>query len=192
MSAIADAAAGFANPGDIVFTRGTLEEGTALRVVALQDDTHVASWSPEDLDAKMSDSPWVADELRLVADRFQALAGATLGALGDSLDDSLRAVVLGRLEVKSFGAGEVIVEAGSPVAGLYVVGAGAIELLDGDSVETEIAPGEFLFATEAMSAGTASRTARAAASGALVLFAGRAAAHELMLSVPPLIEILAG
>jgi hypothetical protein len=35
-------------------------------------------------------------------------------------------------------------------------------------------------------------TARAGKSGAVTLFATRAVAHELLLSVPPLIEILAG
>lgn len=192
MSAIADVAAAFAGPGEIVFTRGSLAEGTSLRVVALQDDTCVASWSPKDLDVKMSDSPWVADELRHVADRFQALAGGTLGPLGDSLDDSLRALVLPRLEVKSFEPGEIIVQQGSVVPGLHVVGGGAIELLDEGNVVEELGPGDFMFATQVLSAGSANRTARAAEMGALVLFASRAAAHELLLSVPPLIEILAG
>lgn len=192
MSAIADVAAGFAEPGEIVFTRGSLKDGAPLRVVAVQEGTCVGSWSPKDLDDKMSESPWVADELRHVADRFQALAGGTLGPLGDSLDDSLRALVLPRLDVKSFHPGEIIVEKGSVVPGLHVVGGGAIELLDGGDVVEELAPGDFLFATQVLSAGSANRTARAGETGALVLFASRAAAHELLLSVPPLIEILAG
>jgi hypothetical protein len=65
-------------------------------------------------------------------------------------------------------------------------------MLEGDQVVEEIAPGEFLFAAEVMSAGRAHATARAGDAGALVLFGARAVAHELMVSVPPLLEVLAG
>jgi hypothetical protein len=192
MPSIADVSAAFAQPGDVVFTRGSLGEGILLRVVALEAGTVVASWNADLLRETMVDCPWVADELRLVADRFQALAGATLGALGDRLDDSLRGMVMSRLEAKAYEPGETIVVKGKPVPGLYVVGAGRVELVEGDTASDEVGPGEFLFAQEVLSAGSAGVTARAGKSGAVTLFATRAVAHELLLSVPPLIEILAG
>jgi len=190
MPSIADVAASVASEGEVVFTRGTLEEAVSLRVVALEDGTVVASWSPEHMATSMADCPWVADDLRLVADRFQAFAGATLGPLGDRLDDSLRGLVMSRLDVKAFQPGETIVAAGKPVPGLHVVGAGRVEIVNGDGAAHEAAPGDFLFAAEVLAAGKPRATARAGKSGALVLFAPRAVAHELMMSVPPLLEIL--
>lgn len=192
MPAIAEVAACVARVGEVVFTRGTLDDGIALRVVALEDDTVVASWDNESLEKALSDCPWVADELRSVADRFQALAGATLGPLGDRLDDSLRTIVTDRLDVRSVAGNEVIVEAGHPVPGLHIIGAGRVEVLEDGNLVDELGPGDFLFAEEVMSHGTAHTTARAGKGGALLLFASRSVAHELLVSVPPLLEILAG
>jgi hypothetical protein len=192
MPAISEVAASVAVAGEVVFTHGTLDDGIPLRVVALEDDTAVASWSAEDLQASMAECPWVADELRLVADRFQALAGATLGPLGDRLDDALRDQVVSRLDVKAFAPGEVIVEAGKPVPGLHVVGAGRVELASGDAVTEVAEPGDFLFAAEVLAGGRAHATARAGKTGALILFATRGVAHELLMIVPPLLEILGG
>jgi hypothetical protein len=192
MPSIADVASAVASAGEVVFTRGSLPDGVSLRVVALEDDTVVASWSAADLEAAFADCPWVADELRLVADRFQAIAGATLGLLGERLDDALRGLVLSRLEVRAFGPGEIIVTEGKAVPGLHVVGGGKVEFLEGDVVTDEATPGDFLFAAEVLSAGKAHASARAGKSGALVLFASRAVAHEMLMSVPPLLEIFAG
>jgi hypothetical protein len=192
MPSIAEVAASVAVAGEVVFTRGTLDEGIALRVVALEDDTVVASWSAEQLQAGLADCPWVADELRLVADRFQALAGATLGPLGDRFDDALRNQVVSRLDVKAFAPGELIVAVGKPVPGLHVVGAGRVEFVEGEAVIEVADPGDFLFAAEVLAGGRAHATARAGKSGALILFATRAVAHELLMVVPPLLEILAG
>ncbi|MCC6903841.1 MAG: Crp/Fnr family transcriptional regulator [Polyangiaceae bacterium] len=192
MPSVADVACAFAQVGEVVFTQGTLEESVALRVVAGETDTRVAVWDEAALEHATSACPWVADELRLVADRYQALAGATIGPLGERLDDALRQMVTSRCEVRAFSAGEGIVTSGNPVPGMFIVGAGAVELLTGDEVVGELGPGEFLFATSVMSASMAPMGARAGPGGALLLFAERHAAHELMLSVPPLLEILAG
>jgi CRP-like cAMP-binding protein len=141
----------------------------------------------------MKDCPWVDDELRVIADRLQALAGASLGAMGDRFDDSLRALVMERCEVVPRGAGEAVLSFGEAVDGMYVVGAGRAELVDDTGAVTdELGPGAFLFPAQVLAGGAAPSTARAGAGGALFLKARRAVAHELMLSVPPLIEILAG
>lgn len=193
MPEIADAACAFAQPGEVVFTQGTLPTSVALRVVAGETDTVVAVWERDALEGATADCPWVADELRTVADRFQALAGAAMGPLGDRLDDTLRQSVTDRCEVRTYAAGDFVVEEGDPVPGLFVVGAGEVELLGPDgSVTTALGPGEFLFASEVMGGAPAAATVRAGESGAVMLFLSRHTAHELMVSVPPLLEILAG
>jgi len=73
-----------------------------------------------------------------------------------------------------------------------VLGAGHLELCTGAIVSEQLHPGDFLFATQVMAGGGAPFTARAGAGGALLLRADRMAAHELLVSVPPLLEILAG
>lgn len=192
MPNIADVTCAFAQAGEVVFTDGTLEEGVALRVVAGETDTVVAVWDKAALVAATADCPWVADELRIVADRFQALAGAGMGPLGDRLDDSLRQSVTDRCEVRTLLPGEEIVDKGAEVPGMFIVGGGSVEVVsESGEVELELGPGDFLFAASVMSATHAPAKARAAQSGALVLFAERIVAHELIVTVPPLLEILA-
>ncbi len=192
MPAIVDAACATAVVGEVVFTQGTLGEGVALRVVAGHDKTRVALWDAKTLAEATCGCPWVADDLRLIADGFQALAGAALGPLGDRLDDALRSMVTARCEVRTLLAGEVVVTAGKPIPGMHIVGAGSIDLVDsrGKVAKTHTA-GEFLFAAQVLGGGTAPWTAQAGAEGALILFAPRMVAHELLVSVPPLLEILA-
>lgn len=193
MPAIADAACAFAQPGEVVFTQGSLATAVALRIVAGETDTVVAVWERDALEKATADCPWVADELRAVADRFQALAGAAMGPLGDRLDDTLRQSVTDRCEVRTYAAGDFVVEEGDAVPGMFVVGAGEVELLGPDgSITTALGPGDFLFASEVMAGAPAAATVRAGSDGALMLFASRHTAHELMLSVPPLLELLAG
>jgi CRP-like cAMP-binding protein len=192
MPTIADAACARAGTGDVVFTQGSLEEGIALRVVAGESGARVAIWNKDDWDPVIADCPWVADDLRAVADRFQALAGAAMGALGDRFDESMRSMVTDRCEVRTLLPGEVVVEAGSTVPGMHIVGGGHVELVRDDAVEDELGPGDFLFAAQVLAGGKAARTARAGEHGALVLFADRMSAHELLVMVPPLIEVLAG
>jgi signal-transduction protein with cAMP-binding, CBS, and nucleotidyltransferase domain len=152
----------------------------------------VAVWDHVSVEEAIVACPWVADELRQVADGFQALAGASMGALGDRLDETLRAMVTSRCAVRTLEPGETIAEAGQPVRAMHIIGAGRVELVsDSGEVEEERGPGDFLFAAQMLSAGSAPKGARAGKSGALVLVADRGVAHELMVSVPPLLEVLA-
>jgi hypothetical protein len=196
MPTIADVACARAATGEVVFTHGSLEEAIALRVVAGDQGAAVAIWDSEAWLRATADCPWVADELRILADRFQALAGASMGALGDRFDESLREAVTSRCQVKALLPGEVLVEAGSTVPGMQVIGGGRIELTEADGdglrVVDELGPGDFLFPEQVLSAGKAPQGARAARSGALMMYADRMTAHELLVSVPPLIELLAG
>jgi len=193
MPAIADVTCATAAAGEVVFTQGSLEDGVALRVVAGQNGTALAIWDRQTFDSITESCPWVADELRLIADSFQALAGTALGMLGERLDDALREVVTSRCHVLTLLPHEVLVAAGKTVPGMHIVGAGLIELVDSaGSVISTVAPGAFLLTDQVLAGGVAPHTVRAASSGALVLFAPRMIAHELLVSVPPLLEILAG
>ncbi len=193
MPAIADAACARARRGEVIFTRGTLGGSVALRVVGAENGTRVAIWSAEQLGAATAACPWVADELALVADRFQALAGAVQGPLGDQLDDMFRPMVLEKCSVRRFGPGDVLLEKGKAVDGMYIVGAGWVELTQDDgSVAEELGPGDFLFKSTILMPGKATRTARAGQGGALMLFAPRMATHELLATCPPFIELVAG
>ncbi len=194
--AISDTACAAAAAGEVVFTKGNLPQGVALGVVAGDEGAFVAIWDQDALDAATSSRPWVQEELRAVADRFQALAGAALGPLGERLDESLRSMVTERCDVRLLLPGEVVMDKGATVGGMHVVGAGRIEIVHGEGEATrvlkELAPGEFLFAPQVLVASAAPAMARAGSSGALMLFASRHHTHELMAIVPPLVEILAG
>ena len=191
MPAIADLSCARAGKGEIVWSQGNLEEGIALRLVAASDATEVAVWDAELLKSTVRDYPWVVEDLRALADRFQALAGVAMGAMGERLDDSLRATVTDRCEIRRLLPGERLTTQGKAVGGMYIVGAGRVEIIAEAGIEAELGPGDFLFAPQVLSNGSAPRDSRAGQGGALVLFAARSVAHELLLSVPPLLEIFA-
>jgi len=191
MPAIADLSCAVAGKGEIVWSEGNIEEGVALRLVSAEAGTEVAVWDAELLKSTVRDYPWVVEDLKALADRFQALAGVAMGSLGERLDDSLRAMVTERCEIKRLLPGEVLTKQGEPVGGMYIMAAGRLEILDGEAVESELGPGEFLFGAQVLSNGKAPRNSRAGKGGALVLFAGRGVAHELLMTVPPLLEIFA-
>lgn len=193
MPTLADAACASASAADVVFASGSLTPGVPIRVVGAEAGTRVAVFSRVDLRREMEQCPWVEEDLRQVADHYQALAGAGMGAMGERLDDALRGMITSSCEVHHFGPGEVVVELGQPVEALHIVGAGALEFVDADGlVESAAQPGDFVFAAQILRSGPAPKTARAGAEGALLLSCERKTAHELMLTVPPLLEILAG
>jgi len=191
MPAIADLACAVAKKGDIVWSEGNLEDGVALRLVSAENNSEVAVWEAELLKSTVRDYPWVVEDLKSLADRFQALAGVGMGPMGERLDDSLRAMVTERCEIKRLLPGETLTTKGKAVGGMYIMAAGRLEIVNGEAVESELGPGDFLFGPQVLSNGAAPHDSRAGKGGALVLFAGRSVAHELLLSVPPLLEIFA-
>lgn len=176
----------------LVPSRGTLEDGIPLRVVAGADGARVAIWDQATIDNALRTCPWVVDELRTVADRLQSLAGATMGPLGE-LEETLLRRVLGRLRLRPLVPGEPLVHAGNPMPGLVIIGAGALDLVDERSHEIIGAarPGELLFASELLGGQPAPSIARATAGGALVLIADHPVLRELFESTPELLSILA-
>ncbi len=191
MPAIADLACARAAKGDIVWSEGNLEDGVALRLVAAEDGTEVAVWEAELLKGIVRDYPWVVEDLKTLADRFQALAGVAMGPMGERLDDSLRAMVSERCEIRRLLPGELLTSKGKPVGGMYIMAAGRLEIMDGDEIESELGPGDFLFGAQVLSNGAAPNDVRAGKGGALVLCANRSIAPAILLSVPPLREIFA-
>jgi hypothetical protein len=180
--------------GAILRSRGTIDHASPIRLIGATDGARVATWDDDAVTRAFHACPWVEDELRAAGDRYQALVGVTMGPLGDRLDPSLRAEVTSRLKVRALEEHEVCAAQGTPVPGLLVVGAGELELLgdDGQPNGSVLSPGDFLFAAEALRAAPAPNTARAAKGGALVLFADRNLAQELLVTCPPLLEIFAG
>ncbi|MFZ5889631.1 MAG: cyclic nucleotide-binding domain-containing protein [Myxococcota bacterium] len=195
MPAIADVAAAQAQRGELIFSQGHLQDGLPIRVVAGRSGAKVASFSASAFEAAVRDCPWVGDELKNVGDRLQTLAGVAMGPMGEELDDMLRGLVIERCEVRRLLPNEVIAPAGKPVPGMVIVGAGRIELVDdnkpGSAPLDELGPGSFVYAAQILQASPAPHTARAGDDGALILFAERKVAHELMVSVPPLLGIFA-
>jgi hypothetical protein len=183
-----DVSAARVGAGAVVAARGSVESGP-LRLIADSAQTHIVTWSEERMTQAMRDCPWVVDDLRLLADRFQAHASAGLGPLGERLDDALRAAVYERLQVRVLSPDESVAERGKPLKGLFVVAVG--ELNVSDVAHRPLRAGEFLFPSCVIGAEPAPHDVKAGPKGGLVLFATRPVAHELMMSVPPLLEILA-
>jgi hypothetical protein len=185
-----DVSAARIGAGAVVAARGSVEAGP-LRLIADSAQTHVVTWTEEKMTQAMRDCPWVVDDLRLLADRFQAHASAGLGPLGERLDDALRAAVYERLTVRVLSPEESIAERGKPLKGLFVVAVGELNVSSDSVTHRPIRPGEFLFPSCVIGAEPAPHDVKAGPKGGLVLFATRPVAHELMMSVPPLLEILA-
>ncbi len=178
--------------GAVLRARGTPTHSEAIRLVCATNAATIAVWSDDAVQAAFRSCPWVEDDLRSAADHIQALVGMTMGPLGRRLDEWLRLQVSSLLAVRSLLEGEYVAEAGAPVPGIVVVGAGHLELVEGDNVVGTLRAGEFLFPDQVLGAGAAPYGARAGAGGALVMTGNRKVAQELMVTCPPLLEILAG
>ncbi|HEY4120514.1 MAG TPA: hypothetical protein VGM56_21765, partial [Byssovorax sp.] len=119
---LVDAPASRVTRGAVVVSRGSLAEPVALRVVADAAGARVAVWDQATIDRALAPCPWILDELRARGDRVQALAGATIGPLGD-VDEAQRNVLLDQLDVRVAGPSEELVALGAP-AHVMLVGAG--------------------------------------------------------------------
>jgi hypothetical protein len=191
---IVDAPAHRLNAGSVLRARGTIEQVAPVRLVGASERSRVATWDERAVTDAFRTCPWVEDELRAAGDRLQALVGVTMGALGERLDPDLRADVTRRLSLRTLAEHEIFASRGNAIPGLLVVGAGELELLDDDGAPngTVLHAGDFVFPSESLRAAPAPNTVRAAKGGALVLLADRSVAQELLVTCPPLLEIVAG
>jgi hypothetical protein len=188
-----DAAATRLDSGSVLRSRGTIEKVTPVRLVAGAETVRVATWSETDVASAFGACPWVEEEICTLSDRVHALVGVTLGRLGDRLDPVLRAEITSKLDLRVMRAGEIFMRAGEPIPGFMIVGAGALERLaqNGQPHGAALPAGTLLFPSQVLSAAAAPETVRAGDSGALVLLSNRHVAQELLVTCPPLIEMLA-
>ncbi len=178
---IVDAPVAHAVAGTLVPTRGTFADAVALRVVAGPDGARVALWDQSVLDEALGSCPWVLEELVGRADRLQALAGATMGPLGE-LDEASRDGVLDKLVVCVLRAGEAVDAEGIAAA---LVGAGSVELsAAGKSVV--VRAGEVLFPRV-----EAQDDAKAGAHGTILLVGDAGFAADLDAGPPSLRSLFA-
>jgi hypothetical protein len=191
---IVDAPAVRLRASEVLRTRGTVEHVAPVRLIGAVEASRVAIWDEHSVEQAFHACPWVEDELRAACDRLHAEVGLTMGPLGERLDWGLRTDLASRMTLRSLSEHEVFATRGEQLPGLLVVGAGELELLDETSAQTGtvIRAGDFLFPTEVLRAAPAPQTARASKGGALVFFAERRAAQELLMTCPPLLEIFAG
>jgi hypothetical protein len=140
----------------------------ALRVVAGPSGARVAVWEQAVLDEALHACTWVLEELKAEADRLQALAGATMGPLGD-LDETLREQVLSRLSVRVAPAREPVDT--DPAVALVCVGSVEVHagVRDGGPSEGPPNPPVLVRAGEALLPRADVGEARAGAQGALLL-----------------------
>jgi hypothetical protein len=178
----------------VLRARGTIDDATPLRLIGSSEIARVAIWDEVSVKEAFGTCPWVEDDLRAAGDRVQAEVGVTMGLLGERLDPGLRAEVLSKLVLRVLVEGETYAARGKPLPGLLLIGAGALQLFGDDDLAAgkPLRAGEFLFPTEVLRAAPAPATVRAAKGGAIVLFVDRRAAQELVVTCPPLLEILAG
>jgi hypothetical protein len=192
-----DAPARRLESGAVLRVRGTIERVAPVRLVAAGEKVRVVTWGEPAVAAAFGACPWVEDELREAADLTHALVGVTLGRLGERLDATLRAEITGKLQLRSLAGDEVFVQAGAPIPGFVIVGAGELELSSpagrqGGAAGKVLGAGDILFPAEVLRAAAAPSTVRAgAAGGALVLMCDRRVTQELLVTCPPLLEILA-
>lgn len=184
---VSDAAAERIPPGGLVRARGTVPASFDIRLVSSSGGARIVTWGADATTRAFAMAPWIDDQLKATGNRVQALVGATLGPIAERLDESLRTEFTSRLAVRALMPGELYVEEGKPVSTMTLVGAG--ELLVGDEA---VGFGNFLFPNETLQAGKAPSSARAGEHGAIVLFADRTVAQELLVTCPPLLEIFAG
>jgi hypothetical protein len=154
----------------------TASDAPALKLTALRE-TRIASWSRERVTELLGACPWVLEELERRGDRLAALAGATMGLLGD-LDDSNRDAVFERLQVRALGARERWLARGEEVAGLAVLGVGSLRIAHDGGDET-LAPGDLVLPMLALEGGAAPGDVVAGERGALVLTASKRSTVEL-------------
>jgi hypothetical protein len=179
-------------PKTVLLGRGSLETTVPLRLVGASANSVIATWDASAVEAALGSCPWVEEDLRKAADRVQALAGASLGALGERLSPDLRTGIVEKLTLRTFEEHETIVTEGVPVPGILLVAVGNVELVASELVTGQVAAGQFVLPAEALSAGPSPTSARAGTGGALLLAGDRKTTQELFATEPLLLELFAG
>jgi hypothetical protein len=190
-STIVEAPAVRLERNSVLRSRGTLVPGVPLRLLGASQKSLVASWDDAAVAEAFRSCPWVEDDLRAVADRVQARVGLTMGPLGERMDLAMREHLTSKLTLKALGPGEVLVAQGKPV-GVIIVGIGEIVVQNKRGERSgAMRPGDFVFPSQTLAHGNAPDTATAGEGGAVVFLGDRATAQDLLMTFPPLLEVLA-
>jgi hypothetical protein len=176
-AAIVDTPVSRAAPGALLPARGTFADAVALRVVAGARGARIAVWDPGAVGEALGGHPEVLSALSARADRLQALAGATLGPLGE-LADTARERIVERLSVRVVQPRGMVVEAGAALAELMLVCVGSVEIVGGEATDT-VRTGDLLFARAMAEDLPAPAGARAGAAGAILLVGDRGLLPDL-------------
>jgi hypothetical protein len=191
MSLVSDIPAVCLEPGQVLRSRGTVDERVPLRLVCNSETARVATWSEDAVAVSFEALPWVEEDLRAEADRTHALIGVTLGPLGEAFGPALLEEITSRLQPRHFMEGETVVSRGEDLPGLLILGVGVLDVVDAEgAVASSLDVGTILFPGSLLSMGDAPSTVRAGRGGAVVLMVGRTAAQEMIMTFPPLLEQL--
>lgn len=183
---IADAAAHHLGGLVLVPSLTTRTDSTRIRVVAT-DACSLASWDRATLEEALKSCPWVLEELTQRSDRYAALAGATMGPLGD-LDEASRIAAMEKLTVRMLAPDELWLDAGTELPGLTIVGSGAVTMAE--SSPMVFSAGDVVLPDRVLEGGKVGGPLRAGAEGAILLGANRMVTLELFSILPGLLELL--
>jgi hypothetical protein len=165
-----------------------------IELVAGAKGARFLALGTEALEGLRNTAPWVVQELEPASDDVHVVAGALRGRHGRRLDGGILDAILARAKTMRLAPGATVVKEGEPVRALILLGSGELTIRagagrDAPTIATS-EPGDILFATELLGRLPAPATVRAGDHGALVIVATRGATEELLVTVPPLVEIL--
>lgn len=167
-----------------------------LELVGGAEGARYLAFSFEAVEHLRTAAPWVMSELEPLSDDVHVVAGCLRGSIGVRLDGQVLDALLVRAKTMRLAPNAKVVKQGEAVRALILVGAGELEIrAEGDAnapVLETLDPGDVVFASELLARQSAPATVRAGERGALVIVATRAATEELLVTVPPLLDILGG
>lgn len=191
MAMVTETSVGRLQAGQVLRSRGTVQDELALRVVGACDESVVLVWTDEVVADRLASLPWVEETLRTESDMMHGLIGMSLGAMGDGLESEAFAQLVQQLSVAHYVADQQVIERGEAVLALMVVGVGQLELQgEGSRVEGEFQVGDVVFAEQLVTGGTAPKGVRAGERGALLLKADEEATRGLIDGMQGLREFL--
>ncbi|MGZ3455225.1 MAG: hypothetical protein ACXVEF_36820, partial [Polyangiales bacterium] len=165
-----------------------------LQVVAGAKGARFLGLDARQIETLRAAAPWVVQELEPASDDVHVVAGVLRGRHGRRLDGGILDAVLSRAKTMRLGPDVKVVKQGEAVRALIVLGAGDLSLRAGEGPDAPeigtVELGEIVFAPELLQRQPAPSTVRAGPKGALVIVVTRGATEELLVTVPPLLELL--
>jgi hypothetical protein len=165
-----------------------------LQVIAGPKGARFLGLGEAQIESLRAAAPWVVQELEPASDDVHVVAGALRGRHGRRLDGGILDAVLSRAKTMRLGPDVKVVKQGENVRAFIMLGAGELSLRAGEGPDAPeigtVELGEIVFAPELLQPQPAPSTLRAGPKGALENGATRGATEELLVTVPPLLELL--